>query len=240
MHQEGELRFIPLGVDDCRVPRCWERYQRDPVSQDTYATGLAALVELARSAQSVQPDAQPPAPGRNRPRLTSAQRTCAPPARQTMPAVPKTASAAAPQPAAQALPDLLTIESPIHLELVRVPAGEFLMGSDPKVDKDASGDEQPQHRLYLPEFYIGKYPVTNEQYAAFVKATRQAAPQHWENGQIPAGKGDHPVVNVSWEDAVAFCRWLSQASGKAIPAPHRSRVGESRTRRRWPDLSVGQ
>ena len=115
--------------------------------------------------------------------------------------------------------DLLTIESPIHLELVRVPAGEFLMGSDPKVDKDASADEQPQHRLYLPEFYIGKYPVTNEQYAAFVKAARQAAPQHWKNGQIPAGKGDHPVVDVSWQDAVAFCRWLSQASGKAIRLP---------------------
>ena len=93
------------------------------------------------------------------------------------------------------------------------------MGSDPKVDKDAFGDEQPQHRLYLPEFYIGKYPVTNEQYAAFVKATRQAAPQHWKNGQIPAGKENHPVVDVSWKDAVAFCRWLSQASGKTIRLP---------------------
>ena len=93
------------------------------------------------------------------------------------------------------------------------------MGSDPKVDKDATADEQPQHRLYLPEFYIGKYPVTNEQYAAFVKTGRQGAPEHWEKGEIPAGKGDHPVVNVSWQDAVAFCRWLSRESGKTIRLP---------------------
>ena len=93
------------------------------------------------------------------------------------------------------------------------------MGSDPKVDKDASANEQPQHRLYLPEFYIGKYPVTNEQYAAFVKATRQAAPQYWKKSQIPAGKENHPVVNVSWKDAVAFWQWLSQASGKTIRLP---------------------
>ncbi len=87
------------------------------------------------------------------------------------------------------------------------------------MDKQASDDEQPQHRLTLPEFYIGKYPVTNEQYAAFVKATGQAAPRHWKNGQIPAGKENHPVVNVSWRDAVAFCRWLSQASGKSLRLP---------------------
>ena len=63
------------------------------------------------------------------------------------------------------------IESPIHLELVRVPAGEFLMGSDPAKDKNADDDEKPQHRLYLPDFDIGKYPVTVAQFNVFVKAT---------------------------------------------------------------------
>ena len=115
--------------------------------------------------------------------------------------------------------DLLTITSPIHLELVRVPAGEFLMGSDPKVDPRAYDNEKLQHRLILPEFYIGKYPVTNEQYAAFLKAARQVAPEHWENGKIPAGKESHPVVYVSCQDAIAFCRWLSQASGKSFRLP---------------------
>ena len=100
-----------------------------------------------------------------------------------------------------------------------VPAGEFLMGSDPKVDKDACDDEQPQHQLFLPEFYIGKVPVTNAQYAGFVKATHRKAPDHWEKGAIPAGKAEHPVVNVSWQDAVDFCRWLSEATRRSFRLP---------------------
>ena len=93
------------------------------------------------------------------------------------------------------------------------------MGSDPARDKQAYDDEQPQHRLALPEFYIGKCPVTNEQYAAFIRATGQAAPGHWKNGQTPADRNGHPVVNVSWKDAVAFGQWLSQASGKVTRLP---------------------
>ena len=73
--------------------------------------------------------------------------------------------------------------------------------------------------LSLPEFYIGKVPVTNAQYAGFVKATRRKAPDHWEKGAIPAGKAEHPVVNVSWEDAVAFCRWLSEATRRSFRLP---------------------
>jgi formylglycine-generating enzyme required for sulfatase activity len=105
------------------------------------------------------------------------------------------------------------------LELVHVPAGEFLMGSDPAKDKNAAKNEQPQHRVYVSEFYIGKYPVTNEQYAAFVKATKHNPPIHWNNDQIPGGKENHPVVTVSWDDAVAFCEWLSQESGQAFRLP---------------------
>lgn len=61
--------------------------------------------------------------------------------------------------------------------------------------------------------------MTNAQYAAFVKATRQAAPRHWNKGQIPGGKENHPVVNVSWHDAIAFCRWLSEATGRPTRLP---------------------
>jgi formylglycine-generating enzyme required for sulfatase activity len=116
-------------------------------------------------------------------------------------------------------PDVLTITSPIHLELVRVPAGEFLMGSDPEKDERAYDDEQPQHTIDLPEFAIGKYPITNAQYAAFVQATGHRAPKHWEKGEIPSGKGDHPVVYVSWDDAMAFCEWLSQETDKGFVLP---------------------
>jgi formylglycine-generating enzyme required for sulfatase activity len=80
------------------------------------------------------------------------------------------APAPRPKPPAQPTPDVLAITSPIHLKLVHVPAGEFLMGSDRAKDKQAYDDEQPQHRIHVPEFYIGKYPVTYAQYDAFVRA----------------------------------------------------------------------
>ncbi len=96
------------------------------------------------------------------------------------------------------------------MELVRVPAGEFLMGSDPAKDLSALDGEKPQHRVPLAEFYIGRYEVTNAQYAAFVKATGHRAPDHWKNGSVPAGKEDHPIVDVSWDDAVAFTQWLGE------------------------------
>jgi formylglycine-generating enzyme required for sulfatase activity len=55
-------------------------------------------------------------------------------------------------------------------ELVTIPAGEFLMGSDPDLDELSFYDERPQHELYLPEYQIGKYPVTNAEYAHFIEA----------------------------------------------------------------------
>ncbi|MCL4831423.1 MAG: SUMF1/EgtB/PvdO family nonheme iron enzyme [Caldilineaceae bacterium] len=82
----------------------------------------------------------------------------------------------------------------IGIELVKIPAGEFLYG-----------DSKEKRRL--DEFLIAKTPVTNEQYSAFVDATQHTPPQHWEGGRIPKGKEQHPVVNVSWDDATAFCRW---------------------------------
>lgn len=57
---------------------------------------------------------------------------------------------------------------------------------------------------------IAHTPVTNEEYAAFVKATKRRAPAGWtRDGEPPAGKARHPVVNVSYDDAVAYCKWLS-------------------------------
>ena len=105
------------------------------------------------------------------------------------------------------------------IELIRIPAGEFLMGSDPAQDEDAQDDEQPQHRVYVPEYSIGKYPVTNEQYAAFVKATGYEASGHWGKGEIPSGKENHPEVYVFWDDAVAYCQWLSEATGQNLRLP---------------------
>ena len=104
-------------------------------------------------------------------------------------------------------------------KLVFVPAGKFLMGSDPRRNKDARENEQPQHTVYLPDYYIGKYPVTNAQYRASVQAMGYYAPGHWKDGRIPSGKSEHPVAKVSWHDAVAYCRWLADETGKLYRLP---------------------
>ena len=119
-----------------------------------------------------------------------------------------------PQPAKQSfdITDLLQSYAQRHysiigFEWVTIAAGDFYMGSDPRHDIHFFEDELPQFKLYLPEFRISRLLVTNTQYKLFVDASGHRSPTHWTNGEIPAGKEKHPVVNVSWRDASAFCEW---------------------------------
>ncbi len=99
------------------------------------------------------------------------------------------------------------VSQPDGKEMLLVPAGEFTMGSN------AYEVEKPIHTVYLDTFYLDRYPVTNAEYKKFVDATRRAAPQHWQGGRIPSGFENHPVVVVSWNDAVAYAQW----AGKRLP-----------------------
>jgi len=99
-------------------------------------------------------------------------------------------------------------------EFVDIPAGEFWMGSD-----QISDDEKPVHRVQVGAFAIARYPVTNAQYVVFVQATGREPPRHWEGGQMPPHLANHPVVYVTWRDAVAYCRWLSQKIGQEYRLP---------------------
>jgi len=101
-------------------------------------------------------------------------------------------------------------------ETVKVPAGEFIMGSPAG---EGHKNERPQHEVYVDAFAIGKYPVTNEQYAVFVQDTGWRPPYHWEKGKMPENKAKHPVVNVSWLDAVVYCRWISKKTGREWRLP---------------------
>ncbi|MBI1914312.1 MAG: formylglycine-generating enzyme family protein [Planctomycetes bacterium] len=104
--------------------------------------------------------------------------------------------------------------------LILLPAGVGVLGTDEKeIDdqfrrfgyqkdwKKHALDEVPRHRQAVKQFLIYKYEVTNAQYKQFVDATRQAPPSYWKSKDYPPGKGQHPVVGVSWEDARAYCRW---------------------------------
>jgi formylglycine-generating enzyme required for sulfatase activity len=113
---------------------------------------------------------------------------------------------------------LMAGQPDLHEAMVLVPAGEFLMGSP--LGSDGFSDEQPLRRVYVSAFWIDRYEVTNLHYLRFVQATGHAAPQNtnpsftlWEQGGPPAHIETHPVVNVSWHDAVAYCHWV----GKRLP-----------------------
>jgi formylglycine-generating enzyme required for sulfatase activity len=101
--------------------------------------------------------------------------------------------------------------------MVLIPAGEFLMGSGPE-DKQAWDDEKPQHRVYLPAFYLAIYPITNAQYARFVKETGHRPPNQrspvstrvwtpvWRGNTFLRKKADHPVC-INFHDAQAYAQW---------------------------------
>jgi len=107
---------------------------------------------------------------------------------------------------------------------------------------DAEEDERPVHRVHVGEFFIGRFPVTDDEYQKFVQATgypppvvrdlplialgereasfrESAAPYVWEHGRAPAGHGSHPVVLVRYDDALAYCEWLSQTIARVVRLP---------------------
>lgn len=137
-----------------------------------------------------------------------------------------TRSAEAPQAAPPAEAARLVFEP----QMVRIPAGKFLMGTTKEqaaqIIKEGGEDwkkwvewEQPQHTVELSEYSIGKYPITNREYQAFVREAKYSPPQGWDGDQFPAEKGSHPVVNVSWDDANAYCKWLSEKTNKNYRLP---------------------
>ena len=97
-----------------------------------------------------------------------------------------------------------------------VPTGPFLMGSNKKHDPEAQDDEVPQHIVQLPAYSIGTYPLTVAEYACFVQATQCAVPDAWIRQQRQA---DHPVVQVSWQDVLAYMQWLAQVTGEPWRLP---------------------
>lgn len=86
--------------------------------------------------------------------------------------------------------------------------------------KERTEDEIRKNMVKIPSgklthpFWLDKYPVTNGSYAEFIKATNFSAPGHWKHGNYPRGKKNHPVVNVSWQDAVLYAKWC----GKRLPS----------------------
>lgn len=105
---------------------------------------------------------------------------------------------------------------PYEPETVLIPAGPFLMGSD--ADDPA---EAPRHSVTLTAFAIGLTPVTNEQYARCLWDSGRVAGLAllWDGNTPPAARLNQPVAGVTWYEALAYCRWLSAATGRAYTLP---------------------
>ncbi|QDV91093.1 Serine/threonine-protein kinase pkn1 [Phycisphaerae bacterium RAS2] len=105
----------------------------------------------------------------------------------------------------------------VTMDLVLIPAGEFMMGS-PEEEEGRNINEGPQHRVrFSKPFYMGKYEVTNAQYRRF-------KPDH-DSGDyrgVSLNNDNQPVVDVSREDAKAFCDWLRRQSGREVRLPSES------------------
>lgn len=99
--------------------------------------------------------------------------------------------------------------------LFTVPAGDFLMGSDKQHDNKAIYDELPQHQVTLRAYQIARFPVTVAEYACFIRAGHEEI-GYW---QIQLGKLDHPVVHISWDNIVAYVRWLAKTTGQPWRLP---------------------
>jgi formylglycine-generating enzyme required for sulfatase activity len=98
-------------------------------------------------------------------------------------------------------------------EMIAVPAGCFMMGSPPD-EPGRDTDEGPQHRVWVGAFAIGRTEVTFAQYDRFAERTGRRTPE--DRGW---GRGDRPVIDVSWDDAVAYTEWLSSETGHSYRLP---------------------
>jgi formylglycine-generating enzyme required for sulfatase activity/uncharacterized caspase-like protein len=108
--------------------------------------------------------------------------------------------------------------------MVYIPAGDFPMGSN-----DGDDDEKPMHNVYLDGYWLGKTEVTVRQFRAFVNETKYETEaekykdkENWENPGFNQ-EDNHPVVYVSWNDAVAYCKWLSKTKGITFTLPTEAR-----------------
>ena len=160
--------------------------------------------------------------------------------------------------------DVSPITNTLGMKLNLIPAGEFAMGSD-ETDPDAGGDEKvagKKHRVQITRpFYLGTTEVTVGQFRQFVasknfkteaerdgkggygwneaKAAFTQGPKYtWRSPGFPQDD-DHPVVIVSWNDAVAFCEWLSKQEGQAYRLSDRGGMGVFLSGRPADDVLVG-
>ena len=110
------------------------------------------------------------------------------------------------------LPQTSLSQSYSPAKVVLIPSGWFSMGSETGQD-----NERPVHRVWVDAFQLGACQVTNAEYSEFLRATGTQAPPFWSDPNF--NHPEQPVVAVSWFEAVQYCEWLREISGKPFRLP---------------------
>jgi formylglycine-generating enzyme required for sulfatase activity len=242
---EGAIFLIPMKLEECEIPRrlrTWQWVDYFPPARRASAYGklLAALKLRAekvgitvgmKSAEPVDPPVIRPTPVRET-RLPKLE----PVPDLDLYIPPEYAGATFVPPPAR-----VPTWTFAGMEFVKVPHGEFLMGSTDQ-DKGAGAGEKPQHKINIPyDFLMARFPVMNALFETFVKKTSHKTKAekdgfgyvlngkewvktdgaNWAHPRGPeteiTGLANHPVVQVIWKDAQAFCDWLNREHGTTIP-----------------------
>ena len=138
--------------------------------------------------------------------------------------------------------------------MVLIPAGEFVMGSS-ESGPYSQIDERHRHSVFLNAFYLDKYEVSVGQFRKFVEETEYKALGYWKDPSFDQSD-KHPVVLVSWYDAIRYCNWRSIKEGlepcysidtsecnfakDGYRLPTRGRMGEGSAGERWAKFSLGK
>jgi formylglycine-generating enzyme len=111
-----------------------------------------------------------------------------------------------------ASPSQFAAPSALEPRLIAIPEGSFLMGSDFGHDC-----ERPVHRLWINAFALATTQVTNAEYELFLHSTHSAPPPNWADANF--SQPQHPVVAVSWFQAIQYCEWLASQTGRPYRLP---------------------
>lgn len=125
---------------------------------------------------------------------------------------------------------------------IYITAGTFLMGSQP--GENVPDYETPQHPVTLPAYRIGKYPVTNSEYEAYISETKGQVPssKYWVGRKVRSGYEKYPVDGVTWVDAADYCQWLSEQTERHYTLPNEAqwekacRGGHQNFKYPWGDI----
>lgn len=200
----GSIYLIPIRLDNCNIPDI--RLPKMELNlRDLHWVDLFEVGGFERLVGAIERNVKPTRPALSR-KLSSEPKTVAP---QLQKAKPSSSLSIEPF---RVFKDIDATWCP---EMVLIPEGTFLMGS-PTSEVERLAREGPQHKVTLSEpFLLGRYAVTFEEYDHFCEGTCRVKPddEGW-------GRGRRPVINVSWEDANAYCVWLGEVTGRRYHLPN--------------------